>query len=1187
VLAAHGAAANPQARALAFLATHGALVGMNDAERAALSVGGSPAAGSNLQIARSDTDSIGMAHVKLNQFYKGLRVFGAQLVVHMKGEGITAVNGHYVPDVSLSTVPALTKVAAEQRALASLKKNKAADDLKVQKTELAIYPLGLLEGFPVRSALAYAVEVKGAEMHEQVWIDAQTGALLNRIPLRHTALNRRVYTPIYDPDMPDSFVIHEEDNAPPPVGVIPVPPVGTSPTGNLFHFAGHVYNFFFSAFGRDSYDGAGIMMRSVYLVNELCPNAYWNGQATNYCPEIDADDVVAHEWGHAYTQFTHDLIYSYQSGALNEAYSDIWGEAIDLHNGNDGEGGSNNAQPRPAGQRWQVGEDSQGINQPALGILRNMWDPPEYGNPDKVGSPLYFCGSDDGGGVHVNSGIPGHAFAILVDGKTFNEVTVTGIGFTKAVHIYYRAMTMYQTPTTNFADHEQALEASCADLVGSPRNGFSTGAGGISVPGATITAANCQQLAATMEAVEMSDAPPCNFLPILNPNTPAICNGASNIFIENWEAPTGDAGWTRTSTGLFAEWEDDRNPPNTGPHTIREFKLDSTLPGGRDGTAAFARNPSIGEPGGGTCAPGGDYSGQHTLDSPLITIPAGANAVHLRFDHYVATEVTFDGGQLEISVNGGAYQLVPQDQYVFNPPNAPLDQAPPVGSNTNPNAGEFAWNGTNPGTQVGSWGTTIVNLAGMVAPGNTIKIRFTYSQDGCNGVDGWYIDNVRLYNCPVLNPPVLNDPPNNYEDPDTDGSFQLTWTRPAGATGPDVVQESKTSCGPLLFENAESGIDPNKWEVSTQGTYTGFNWGPDNPDDKPEHDSVAFRARAAEATANASAILKTKNPITIPTGGTTTLTWEDWFINEGDDSVFVEVSENGTSWNAVYSQQRSELAPDAATFFALEPLTERQVDLAAYKGKTIFLRYRYFLGPENRAGSTPFGWYIDNILVQNENWLNVGTTAGTSLAISNKPAGSYCYRVRTTYNFGGVQVPSPFSNIVNVDVAQGPLPSAAVSRKTHATTPATAFTIALPLTGNPGIECRTGGASGNHQMVITFPSPVTVSDAEVTSGTGTVSSFTPSGSVITVNLTGVANVQTIVVTLFNVNGIGNVSIPMVVLPGDTNADRRVNVGDTNQTRSRSGQTTNNTNKRSDVNLDGRINVGDTNFVRARSGDFVP
>ena len=1010
VLAEADKSASPQARALAFLAEHGGLIGMNDLERAAAPSGNPPPASSNLQVATTQTDSIGMTHVKFDQFYQGLPVFGAQVVVHMNGEGITAVNGDYVPNVSLSTIPSVTENIATQTALVSARKYAAGEQLKVSKTEMAVYPMGLLEGSPVRSVLAYGVEISGNGPQEQVWIDAQSGAVLNRIPLRHTALNRIVYTPRYDPASPDMFVVHRENDVPPPP-----PPNVLTPTSNLFHYAGDVYRFFFSAFGRDSYDNKGITMRSVYLVNELCPNAYWNGQATNYCPEVDGDDVVAHEWGHAYTQFTHNLIYSYQSGALNESYSDIFGETVDLHNGFDAEGGSNNAQPRPAGQRWQIGEDTQGINQPALGILRNMWDPTEYGNPDKVTSPLYHCDSSDGGGVHTNSGPPNHAFAMLVDGKTFNGHTVTGIGFTKAIHIYFRAMTTYQTRTTNFPRHDQALKASCQDLLAAgPLPGFSTGPLGVTVPGATISQADCNQLATAMLAVEMSSPPPCNFAPLLNAAPAPLCDGSSDIFSEDWES--GEDGWTKTSVGLTPDWEDS-SKANT-----RTFKVKGALPEGRTGSAAYARNAPIGEEGGGTCTPGGDYSGQYTVDSPEITIPAGADGVQLRFDHYIATEVTFDGGQVEISRNGGAYELVPQDQYLYNPPNAPFDAAPPVGSNTNPNAGEFAWNGTNTGEQGGSWGTTVADLAGMgVVPGDKIKIRFTFSQDGCNGVDGWYVDNIRVYNCPVLGAPVLSIGA-GYENPDTNGSYTLTWTRPPGASGPDTLEESTTSCLPLIDDNAEGGIA--KWNVTTEGAFSGTNWSPTNGE-KPQHDSTTFRARALENTVNASAILTYKDPLAIPAAGTTKLTFLDWNMNESDDGVAVEVSENGTTWAPVYTNQRSDLVPFSAELFASEPLFEREVDLTSYKGKTIHLRFRHFVGPENKPGSTPHGWYIDDIKLQNENWTAVGTTSGTSFDVTGRGSGTYCYRVRSTFTFGNVTAQGPFSNIVSVVVAPGVLPAPA------------------------------------------------------------------------------------------------------------------------------------------------------------------
>ena len=83
-----------------------------------------------------------------------------------------------------------------------------------------------------------------------------------------------------------------------------------------------------------SWDGEDGTMHSIWNADFLgCPNASWNGLSTNYCDGVASDDVVAHEWAHAYTQATHGLIYKWQSGALNESYSDIFGEVIDSING--------------------------------------------------------------------------------------------------------------------------------------------------------------------------------------------------------------------------------------------------------------------------------------------------------------------------------------------------------------------------------------------------------------------------------------------------------------------------------------------------------------------------------------------------------------------------------------------------------------------------------------------------------------------------------------------------------------------------------------------------------------------------------------------------------------------------------------------------------------------------------------
>ena len=90
---------------------------------------------------------------------------------------------------------------------------------------------------------------------------------------------------------------------------------------------------FKNTFDYDSYDGAGAKMITVNNDPSInCPNANWNGVTTNYCTGVTSDDTVAHEWGHAYTEYTSGLIYQWQSGAMNEAYSDIWGETVDMLN---------------------------------------------------------------------------------------------------------------------------------------------------------------------------------------------------------------------------------------------------------------------------------------------------------------------------------------------------------------------------------------------------------------------------------------------------------------------------------------------------------------------------------------------------------------------------------------------------------------------------------------------------------------------------------------------------------------------------------------------------------------------------------------------------------------------------------------------------------------------------------------
>ena len=133
---------------------------------------------------------------------------------------------------------------------------------------------------------------------------------------------------------------------------------------------------------------------------------------------------------------------------------------------------------------------------------------------------------------------------------------------------------------------------------------------------------------------------------------------------------------------------------------------------------------------------------------------------------------------------------------------------------------------------------------------------------------------------------------------------------------------------------------------------------------------------------------------------------------------------------------------------------------------------------------------------------------------------------------------------------------------------------------------------------MTFADEVTVTgdpQAQVTAGSGTIGSggtsngglVTVDGTTVTVPLTNVASAQTINVTLFGVNGGGDLVIPMSVLIGDTNANGAVSASDIGQTKAQSGQTATGANFRSDVNASGAISAADIGLVKSKSGTSLP
>jgi len=127
-----------------------------------------------------------------------------------------------------------------------------------------------------------------------------------------------------------------------------------------------------------------------------------------------------------------------------------------------------------------------------------------------------------------------------------------------------------------------------------------------------------------------------------------------------------------------------------------------------------------------------------------VTVPA--EGLKLSFDHYVLTESGFDGGNVQYSVNGSQWQIVPATAFAYNAYNTTLASS---ATNDNPLAGQPGFSGSDEGGSSGSWGRSIVNLSALsgVTAGAKVKLRFASGNDGCGAPLGWIVDDVNVYSC--------------------------------------------------------------------------------------------------------------------------------------------------------------------------------------------------------------------------------------------------------------------------------------------------------------------------------------------------------------------------------------------------------------------------------------------------------
>ena len=398
----------------------------------------------------SQQDELGFTHSRYAQTKDGLPVVGGDVVLHADAQGaIYAINGTARNTAAPQPIPTVSL--------------KHADELAVSHSPSGAFSSGqprLVYLLPLEGdmRLCWEVEVRGeadgSPSHDRVYVEALSGDIIERHPLIHAALNRKVYTANNTSSLP-GMLRRSEGGAPDLDSVINV----------SYDRLGATSRCYADLFGRDSYDGAGAVLASTVHYGTRYNNAFWDGSQMVYG---DGDggtfgnfatslDVTAHELTHAVTERTAGLIYRGESGALNESMSDVFGNICEAY-----QNGTVDA------RTWMVGED---IYTPGTSgdALRYMDNPTRDGYSTDY-YPQRYVGSADNGGVHWNSGIANLAFYLASQGgmhpRGKTSISVPAQGISKTRQIWYRALAYYMSPSTTFQQAQDLTAQAALDLYG-------------------------------------------------------------------------------------------------------------------------------------------------------------------------------------------------------------------------------------------------------------------------------------------------------------------------------------------------------------------------------------------------------------------------------------------------------------------------------------------------------------------------------------------------------------------------------------------------------------------------------------------------------------------------------------------------------------------------------------------------
>ncbi len=439
----------------------------------------------SVQLVSAQRDTRGNIFYKYDQKYKNVPVFGKQLVVQInKHDQLKLLSGVFEPQIDISVTPQMPADLALSKSYQQMHNRPTSEPIVRVAPQLMIY--ADMEQEPVltyRSVVEYYTEDKGFRV-DQIFVNANTGELVNAIPHRYSVLSRELYT--FDKQCLTSYNRYY------------LPGQQTSANADnhtqpMYKHMESTYWFYKNMFDRNSYDGKGATLRAtVHITFQYEQGGECSGDNGMYDPSVDqvlmgeggyifdrpaqALDFVGHEYSHGFTASSSNLTYQDESGAINEGMSDVFGAGIEAWKDSGGSALGNPDVITASADNWQIFEDTGKVIN-GIQIGRYMSDPQKDGQSKDDYTDRY-TGDEDSGGVHWNSGIFNLIFYLVSEGgqhpRGASDVDVTGIGIEKALHIFYEANNSLFSASTNFKGARYLLAQAAENQFGECSQAWNT-----------------------------------------------------------------------------------------------------------------------------------------------------------------------------------------------------------------------------------------------------------------------------------------------------------------------------------------------------------------------------------------------------------------------------------------------------------------------------------------------------------------------------------------------------------------------------------------------------------------------------------------------------------------------------------------------------------------------------------------